>query len=613
MQNWIKILPTCKVAHFIRQSYLYKIDNKVYDYISKEYPLTYYYVQEGHTNSFYYNKNDLIAYYTNSAQNNVLYIIPLYNQAKNDYEIVLSNYEYNFNLHHNLYIVKAPNRQIYLLREESNSNIIVNVSTGKLLYNSRDDFSNPVAYLFRSMPIANSFVVSMIGIGNEIVIHVIDLIKQKTYEQRCSIEEIKESILILSKNNRYYDKLRHIESLDKLYIEISVKSNIDTSFANLVFYDRYIVNIGLYLGKSILGDVLKDAISLIAIYQNNELTVKFQINREVRLKTSDRNYEIDFSSATILTSGKYKVDNEYDISQSNLYSVIISVDDYTIIKESNRKWSGLALYYRNGLDFIFPYGYFSAANFSDILFIRASEKRLAFASKGRLMKMNTLNRYYIECAEDDDTDTDTICLDINIIDAEVVRKLLLDKMSAIDDTSWVGVEITDNVKHVSLRDKLEKTVRLYTCPNEDLRSFDYAYYIDYRTGDFYSLVYFRCKLTKPKKYRIYIFKCSMNCLLSSNSLFRLVENFETNVSKSKMSIILHNLKQITSSDNRILRLLSNKFNSLARFIGLKLLEMYDKRNAYYDYGYNRRSIRMLTTNTSIASTLHLVIHITQVY
>jgi hypothetical protein len=608
LNNLQKGLPECKVAHSIRRSYLYKAgeDHNVQSEISKKYPLPYYYVQKEHIASFYYSKNNLIAYYTNSSQNNVLRIVPLYDHVKNDYEIILSDYEYNFKLHHDVCIFKAPNRQIYLLHEESDSIAIVNISTGKLLYDSRDYFSNSVFYLFQSMPIANSFIVAMMATGNEIVVHVIDLITEKIYEQRCSIEKIKESILSLSKNDKYYEELKSIEHLDKLYIAINVKSSIDTSIADSVHYDKYVVNIRLYLGAGITANVLKDAISLIAIYRDNELAVMLQINREVTLVISSYTHEIDFGETTILTSGKYKLDNKYDISQSRLYSVIISAGDYTIVNESNRRWSGFALYRNNEIYAILPYRYFSLNSFDNILFVRASDKMLACANKNRLTKINIVNRYYVKCIENNNSDDSTICRDINVIETKVVRDLLLDRMSESNDVKWVAVDVTDKVKKVHLKDKLEKEAHLYICSNEDFSFFDYAFYIDYDTEELYTLVFFRCKSTNPKKYRVYLFKCKIDRLLSSHNSFILVWKFETSVLKSKVSSILHNLNKMISSDNRVLRLLSKKFGKEIRFIGLKIFEAYDKNNAYHDYGYNRKSIRTLPQESSIASTLHLV-------
>ncbi len=157
-----------------------------------------------------------------------------------------------------------------------------------------------------------------------------------------------------------------------------------------------------------------------------------------------------------------------------------------------------------------------------------------------------------------------------------------------------------------MKNELEKAVQFYTRSVEEFSFFDYACYIDYGTEEFYSLVFLRYKSTGTKKYRVYLFKCKIDRLLSNRNPFILVWNFETSVLKSKVSNILHNLNRMISSGNKILRLLSKKFGKGIRFIGLKIFEAYDKSSAYHDYGYNRRSIRTSPKDLSIATTLHLV-------
>jgi hypothetical protein len=241
MNILIKGLPKCKVAHFIRQSCLYtKTEEnqlRVDDYVSKNYPLKYYYIKRGTTTSFYYIKNNLIVYYIHSIQSNDFHVVPLYDYVQNDYKIILSSIDYNFKLHHRTCVVKAPNRQVYLVHQNDDDSIlIVNASKGTLLYNSRDEFSDVVvSYLFRSMPVANSFVIIVMGVGREIIIHVIDLIKEKVYKQKCSREKIKESLLNVSKrNDMYYEKIKPIENLNKFYIDTDMTSSISGNINNSV-------------------------------------------------------------------------------------------------------------------------------------------------------------------------------------------------------------------------------------------------------------------------------------------------------------------------------------------------------------------------------------------
>jgi len=186
-------LPKCKVAHSIRQSYVYRIAD-----VSKNYPLTYYYLQEGETISFYYNKENLIEYYIQSKHDdNDFCIIPLYNYVKNNYELILSHYGCYFKNHHEVCIVKAPNHMIYLISRENNPIVIAKANKGRLLYNFNYDFGKYASYLFHSMPIANSFVIVLMRRGKKIIIHIIDLIKEKIYVQSYSLEKIMPIILSL--------------------------------------------------------------------------------------------------------------------------------------------------------------------------------------------------------------------------------------------------------------------------------------------------------------------------------------------------------------------------------------------------------------------------------
>jgi len=92
---------------------------------------------------------------------------------------MLSSILYNFINHHALCVVKAPNRQIYvvdlsyIIRLGSESAITENTDKSTTLYKLPHDMT----YLFHSMPIANSFVLFLVTNRKIIFIHVIDLIK----------------------------------------------------------------------------------------------------------------------------------------------------------------------------------------------------------------------------------------------------------------------------------------------------------------------------------------------------------------------------------------------------------------------------------------------------
>jgi hypothetical protein len=145
--------------------------------------------------SFYYNKNNLIEYYNYVINNFSLQAVPLYDYVKNEYKIVISHSPYNLSRHHEVCVVRTPNNQLYLINVRNKQVTIVNINKGTIVYN----LSMDAAYLFHSMPIGNSFVLFVMRKGKEIVINVIDLIKEKKYVQKYPLEKIIETILSLPK------------------------------------------------------------------------------------------------------------------------------------------------------------------------------------------------------------------------------------------------------------------------------------------------------------------------------------------------------------------------------------------------------------------------------
>jgi hypothetical protein len=596
-------LPKCKVAYSIRRSYLYKTgeDKDVHSETSKMYPLTYYYTQKGHitssTTSFYYRKNDLIVYYIHTTGYNIMHVIPLYNYANNDYEVIISSASYNFKRPYDVYVVRAANQQMYIC----SSGVVINVNKKVLLYSMKDD----VTPLFQSMPIANSFLLFVTSKGKEIFIDVIDLIKETNYSHRYSIEKVIDAMLSLSKeNNRDYKEIESLKVMDKVFLHTSVTSSINNNNGYIVFYDGYLVNITLLFEsiKTYERKCLWDVLSVMAVYQNKELTVELRINDKISIKTHSYTYEIDFGSSTILSSNRYKVADKYDITQSHLYSVIATSDSYTVVGGPIVTSETVTLYHKNEQSYITSVSDFSAENFEDILFIRLSDRVLAFADKDKFFRKSKIHRYYVSHHASN----------IEVIDTQVVRHLIDDSMRKSSKTKWVAIDITDIVKRISLEDKLKKLIYPHYCPSGYFSSFQYAYYIDYDKEELYSLVYFQCieigkdNLPEFGNYKFYLFKCKIEHLLTEHTTFRLIKKFEFETNKGPSNLYYMLRYNIISDDySNILRLLSNKWNTGNAFMDLKIFEIYDKAEAYYDFTYNRISIRTTPTSTSIYCKLNL--------
>ena len=602
VNSFIKGLPQCKVAHSIRQSYLYKKNgnNDVNSDISKRYPLPYYYIRKQYISSFYYNKNNLIAYYIHSSQNNDFHAIPLYNYLNNDYEIALSNFPYNFPYHHEVCLVRAPNRRVYICA----GNIIGNVSKGTLLHK----FINVTSPWFLSMPIANSFFLAVAADTEEIVIYIIELIKERKHVQKYPTKEIIGALLSsLKPNDRGYKAIESIKKIDRLSFRYGLVGNIEKDANNLVFYNRYVVNMTLYFSSANAGGIVH--LSVVATFQNKELTVSLQINDKLSIKTPFYNYEVDLGSSIVLTNNSYKLDDKYDISHSHLYSVIASIGDYTIISEPNQSRDKVTLYYKNEPSPIF----FSILpldidNFEDILFIRLHNKLLVSVIKDNPIKPNEESKYYIRYNNSN----------VDIIDTKVIRNLITNIMHENDNKKLAAIDlsdITNIVKHVRLKDKLVQALRSYdSCSSDDVMLLYYGYYIDHDEEEVYALIYFTClkrlsnEWPEHSKSKIYLFRCKISDLIGNRTSFKLVRKFEFDTNKYISSIIANilNNREIIGEYGKILRFLSKKWNTGNAFTDLKIFEMCDKSEGYYDFEYNRMSIKVSPTNTSITSKLSLV-------
>jgi hypothetical protein len=389
--------------------------------------------------------------------------------------------------------------------------------------------------------------------------------------------------------------------LKKLDGWTDVGNSIDNSITNLVFYDKCIVKISPYFEdkNKRRKETVINGIDLVAIYQNNELTVSLQINNKIKVATSIfdtiiDSCEINFDSNTVLISDKYKVDDKYDISQSHLYSVIVSAGDYTIISEPNI--DSFVLYYKNKAENFFESRAFGISNLGDILYIKPADKRIIIIEKDILNKPNKLSKCYIDGGNS---------YYIEVIDTDVVRDLLLDSISESNNTNWVGIDINDKVKRMSLKDKSEEIIRHHFCFSNDLEVLKYAYHIDYKSEEFYALVFFRCS----NEYKFYLFKDKIENLYRKYGFPRLLSVSYAKGVTSEVLNIFDNLDKLTTNDydyERVLQLCDKKWNTGYGSIDLRIFKMYDKKKRYYDHKYYRVSITIAPQESSLFSTLHLV-------
>jgi hypothetical protein len=247
------------------------------------------------------------------------------------------------------------------------------------------------------------------------------------------------------------------------------------------------------------------------------------------------------------------------------------------------------------------------------LYIRAADERIIAVKKDMLNEPKNLSKHYIDVYD----------RYIDVIDADIVRDLLLDSMGKSNNTNWVGININDKLKLVNLKDKSKEIIRRYFCFGNDPEFLEYAYHVDYESEEFYALVFFICPETGgtnfsgSNKCKIYLFKDKIENLYRGYSQPRLLFVSYPKDYTSEIIHIYSNLKQITINDydyGRLLQICGKKLNTVFRAIGLRIFKMYDKnKKRYYDYKYHRVSITIEPQDSSLFSTLHLVRRIMPIF
>jgi hypothetical protein len=343
--------------------------------------------------------------------------------------------------------------------------------------------------------------------------------------------------------------------------------------------------------------------------------VRLQINDKIKIVTSSYNYEVVHNASIILMENIYKVDDKYDISQSQLYSVVASFGDYTIISEPNLSPDMVTLYYKSNPILWFLISDLVIDSFDKILFIRLNGKLLVAASRDSFIESHKKSKYYFK-------HNDSL---VNIIDTEAIGELIKSITYRNNDEKSVAIyvtKMTDIVKRVNLKYILEEFIRSYACPDDSSVYLLYTYYVEHDEEKVYILTYFECleravrrwyKDTKPK---FCLFTCKIAELAKDRNSFRTVKEFELDTDKYPKDIIdvVLNKRPIIGSYGKILRFLSSKWNTGNLSTDLKVFKIYDKSNSYYDFHYNRVSIRVsATTDTSIDCDLHLVRRILPVF
>ena len=498
--------------------------------------------------------------------------IPLYNYKSNQYDIIVTDYPYSFSdkSGQDMVVVRTPNNKYYIAgivkeyQDFEDALIVFKVESGSLLYACRTHLKGTVNRVWHSMPIANSFIVVLTTISKEIAIYVIDLINEKVDKINYDLELHKTKILNFGKNS----KITYIDMHKFGY-------NVDRDSRGTVFYQKYYIHIRLYIDKRFGGDI-----SLTVSYENWEIEVVLKVSKGVSI------------------TRRYTIDAKLDLSASHLYSVIVTSDEYTLLK-GTRVSDHVELYYKTEPQdvSININSRLRINRHEDISIIEANSKYFILFNKARIGKFLAKSRHHI------------------LLEDRTIKIILLHKManlvSGILDSNHnnaiVFEERMQEVRVVRLDVLLSDLVALnsekYLEGDCNPNPADVVAKVDLYNSKFYILFWSYC--SSRKKYCFSLFECSISDMLKGTHYFRLIWLFDVDdrpLFYKYDSSYQRNIKRLYAYAKLkhsyfaeiLLTMFDNNTDNISTiYDDIVLGGLYGGSRYYYDLRFNRKSINIV--------------------
>lgn len=344
----IKILLKCKVSKFVKVPFMQLEDKKPPRcYVDSKNPLPLYSIVRSNHQTFFYTRNDSIYFYKVSL-NDTEMITPFYDYKKEVYRMVKFEYINTGTIYGIISHYRAINGDTYFVylskyKDSSETNIVVyNYTKNMIIYREKFEWLNKLSF---AIPIGNSLLVSLSPSGEVIWIKVIDVTKGLTNENmalfrmsliqyfidivhymsdKISKREITRLNRIAHKIMNGYASYKSVEyTRDYEVIATASIHNNDT-----VFYKGFEIRFKKIKLKS-LNTIIEGALSLSFNLENDKMVIKVGTCKEGRIVINRS--AINLPSNEYWTIGVYKLDNKYNISSSQLYSVSKVSEKYMII------------------------------------------------------------------------------------------------------------------------------------------------------------------------------------------------------------------------------------------------------------------------------------------
>jgi len=566
------------IAKSIKHSFLHKKSSgKVEtDNSLRIYPLPATYMRRTDGSfSMFYVKNDVINYYAHDKGIMKYNLIPLYNCKSNQYDIIVTDYPYSFSdkSGEDMVVVRTPNNKYYIagiVQEYQNLKdmlVILNLESESLLYACRANLRGIVNRVWHSMPIANSFIVVLTTSPKEIAIYVIDLINEKVDKINYHLELHKAKILNFGRNS----KITGVDMLNFGY-------NIDRDIGGTVFYQKYYIDIRLHVDKRFGGDI-----SLFASYQNGEIEVLFKISEDINIVR------------------RYAIDAKLDLSASHLYSVIITSDEYTLLK-GTRVSDHIELYYKTEpqdvtININSRYSRFRINRHEDVTITEVNSKYFIVFNKAKIDKFSTKNWYHLMLEDGN----------IKILALHRMANFISNISDSNHNNAIVFDEKMKEIKVMQLYTLLSDLVTLnlekYLEDKCNPNSANFVAKVNLYNDKFYILFFSYC--SSHKKYYFTLFECSISDILKGAHYFRLMWLFEVDerpLFYKYDSSYRYNIKRLyvytrikhSYFAESLLTMFDNNMNKISTiYDDIVLGGLYGGSRCYYDLSFNRKSINIV--------------------
>ncbi len=495
-----KPIAQCKVSRFVKLPFIdLKAKKPPECYENSENPLPLHTIVRSNNQTIFYTKNN-IAYFYNSSLSVNEKIFPLYDYKRESYHLlILNNIEtgYSYGI---INCFRAPDGDLYItysVRQENDSKseiVVYNYTKNIIIYRKESPWwLNEMTF---AIPIANSLLVSISQSGYSIWIKIIDLNREKEYdEDETDLESFvvslrdyfvniidliadrvsKEDIRRLNKvANNIASGYLHSEDIQYLGVpEITITAGIHDK--DTVFYKGFEVQfdkINLKGSKTMI---------------HNAFSISFMLEDDkvvIRLGTGKKGYVvingnfINIPSNVYWLIGEYKLSNEYNLSKSKLYSVGKVSRNYMII-------DGEIYYSNTGM----PKTYIGYKHRSTIMYMFDDEDiniiNVGYDRTTVVLGLTSSKISYktaIHVTKKSHTEIEMI--NINQL-RDWIKQIQNDQKEEITEIMELPKEFIKTIKFDDMvKEVLYKTYR--TKPSSS--SYNYWYYVDEEKGHLYCLV-----------------------------------------------------------------------------------------------------------------------------